>query len=212
MRTAVAGFLSLLLVAAAPGAPAPADVLPFKSLFTREELQSSFDRHRIHPLGERELYFDVVVPKSWQARPVAVTQEHILEDEKRAVVLARLTPADREDVAISVSYVRAAGDDAARKTIELVAKQRGAKLIVGQRGDFSGRRVEDALLEEGTAGAERWLRLTASKHGELVFLVSGEAPRADYDAFKRELGAAAVSFAVGEGTIRRDYDPSRMTF
>jgi hypothetical protein len=205
-------FLSIAVGATAAEPLSPADVLPFRSLFSREELQSGFDRHRIHPLGEREIHFDVVVPKDWHSQPVAITQEQILEDAKRPVGLARFTPADRPDVAIVVEYVRLPGDDAGKKAIDLAAKSRGAEIAAGQRGDFSGRMVDDALLRGDAAGADRWTRATASRHGELVFIVLGEAPRDAYEAMKRIFGAAAVSFAVGPGTIRRDYDPRRMEF
>jgi hypothetical protein len=212
MRLLALALLLVPLALSAAEAPSPADVLPFRSLFSRDELASGFDRQRIHPLGEREIYFDVVVPKSWRAHPVSLTQEQIIEDHKRLVGLTRLTPPDREDVSISVAYVRAPGDDAAKKAVELAATSRGARILTAQRGDFSGRSVEDALLAEAGSTNERWLRATASRHGELVFVVLGEAPRGDYEAFKRVFGAAAVSLAVGEGTIRRDYDPRRMTF
>ena len=205
-------LLSLAAGAIAAETLAPADVLPFRSLFTREELQSGFDRHRIHPLGEHQVAFDVVVPKDWQSQPVAITQEEILEDGKRPVVLARFTPPDRPDVAIVVAYVRLVGDDAGKRAIELAAKHRGATLAAGQRGDFSGRLVDDALLQGANSGADRWTRATASRHDELVFLVLGEAPRDAYESMKRIFGAAAVSFAVGKGTIRRDYDPRRIEF
>ena len=213
MRSFSAGLLLLFAVGAtAAETLAPADVLPFRSLFTREELQSAFDRHRIHPLGEHQIHFDVVVPKDWQSQAVAITQEQILEDGKRPVVLARFTPPGRPDVAIVVEYVRLVGDDAGKRAIALAAKHQGATLAVGQRGDFSGRIVDDALLRGDASGADRWTRVTASRHDELVFLVVGDAPRETYESVKRIFGAAAVSFAVGPGTIRRDYDPRRMEF
>src|ERR671913_192117 len=102
MRRIALMLVLVPLTLAATEAPSPAEVLPFRSLFSRDELASGFDRQRIHPLGEREIYFDVVVPKTWRAHPVSLTQEQIVEDDKRLVGLTRLTPLDREDVSISV--------------------------------------------------------------------------------------------------------------
>lgn len=205
------GVISATVAAAEPRA-LPADRLPFRGLFSREELARDFERRRIHPLGEREMHIDVVVPKDWDGRPVGISREQIVEDDRRSVPLVRLVPPGREDVSIEVRYLRLPVEEPPRRAIELYADQEKAEILTGQRGDFSGRKVDDALLEAKDGGTARLIRATASRHGGLVFFVLGSAPEADYESFKRVLATAAVGFLPGEGTIYRDYEPKKLEF
>ena len=206
-------LLAAIPVAAADPAAIAAERLPFRSLHSRDELARDFDRRRIHPFGGRGLYFDVVVPKSWDGRPVAISREQVLEDDRRLVPLARLGPPEREEVFVEISYVRLVGSAPPRRAIEMLAEAGGAEIVAGQSGDFSGRAVDDALLRVGGSGsAARLLRATGSRHGDLVFVVLGSAPEGAYDEFKKTLATAAVGFLPGPGSIPRDFQPGQLEF
>lgn len=198
--------------AAADPAEIAAERLPFRSLHSRDELARDFDRRRIQPFGERGLHFDVVVPKSWDGRAVAISREQVLEDDRRLVPLVRLGPPDRPDVFVEVQYVRLPGEAPPRRAIEMLAERSGAELVAGQSGDFSGRAVDDALLRVGKGPSGRLLRATSSRHGDLVFVVVGAAPADAYDEYKKTLATAAVGFIPGPGSVPRDFEPGQLEF
>lgn len=214
MRLAALPFVLALAGAAVAADPAAiaAERLPFRDLHSRDELARDFDRRRIHPFGGRGLSIDVVVPKLWEERPVAISRERILEDDRRLVPLARLGPPGRTDVFVEIQYVRLKSAGEPRRAIEMFAEDGDAELLAGQRGDFSGRTVDDALLRAGDAKAPRLIRATASRHGDLVFLVVGSTPRDDYDEFKKTLATAAIGFLPGTGAIPRDFEPGQLEF
>lgn len=202
----------LLATAAVTFGEGGANQLPFTGLFDRDELARSFVRQRIHPFGEREFSFDVVVPKDWEFAPLSVTREQILEDDIHSVTLCRLRPPADEEVSISVRYLRLSRDKPIDVAIELETKRLG-EVVARQAGNLSGRAVQEALVRVvDEAGAGHLVRVTASRHDDLVLLVEGSAPEARYDEVKRVLATAAVGFIPGEGTIRREFEPGTVRF
>jgi hypothetical protein len=66
----------------------------------------------------------------------------------------------------------------------------GLTILHDQIGDFSDRRIFDTPVQ--TQGF--LVRMTFSRHGDRIYLVSGSAPEAAYKALARHVGVAAVSF------------------
>jgi hypothetical protein len=172
------------------------DVLPFASLFSPEEIRSGFDRQRITPLGNDRLYFEILIPKDWDSRPLTVTKQQITNDDTELVPMAELTPTKGpENVLVEVRYMRVPPQVALDTFVDSYVKAAKFVLVTRQKGDFNGRTVEDALLRMDTKEYGAILtRLTASRRGEYIFVVASSAPEKLYPKFKNVFGAAAVSF------------------
>ncbi len=164
--------------------------MPTYDIFTQEELKRDFVTMRFaKPLDRPELGFSMATPTTWTEVPLTVSKEEAANDDQGMVSLALLTASDKS-ARLEVAYCRVP------RTIELETWARaylegnGLELLHAQVADFSGRRVFDALTR--TQGY--LVRMTFSRHGDRIYLVSGSAPQASYKTWARHLGVATVSF------------------
>ena len=75
------------------------------------------------------------------------------------------------------------------------AEKSGFQIVKRQRGDFDGRKVEEALLRMNSPKYGVMLtRLTVSRRGEYVFLIAGSCKEADYGKWRQPFAVASLSF------------------
>lgn len=200
-------WLTLLatLTSAAPAratgaAPAPdprwVGYLASKDLYSPAEIQRELSRVTARPLSSPQLSFEMLVPKTFQERPVTVSDRAVLEDRDQPVPLLDMAPKGAKDVALEVRYLRVAPSIPLDRVLLTYAHASGLAVLLRQRGAFNGRPVEEALLrlQDQRLGAFL-VRLTLSRRGDLVFFVAGTARESDFARYSRPFGAAAVSFA-----------------
>ena len=94
---------------------------------------------------------------------------------------------------IEVAYVRVPQDPALEEWARAYLESAGLEVLRYQTGAFSGRAVFDTLLK---APADYKVRMTFSRHGDKIYIVSGSAPVPAYEKFMRIFGVAAVSFSL----------------
>ncbi|HPW18712.1 MAG TPA: hypothetical protein PLP83_10095 [Candidatus Aminicenantes bacterium] len=197
---ALAGVLFFAAVACGtPGSSGPAAAqesfpdMPTYDIFTREELGRDFIRIEYdEPLGRSELGFLILVPKSWQEVPITVSRETAERDDENLVPLA-LLQAPEDGARIEVAYVRVPQDPALEEWARAYLESAGLEVLRYQTGAFSGRAVFDTLLK---APGDYKVRMTFSRHGDKIYIVSGSAPVPAYEKFMRIFGVAAVSFSL----------------
>ncbi|HPW18710.1 MAG TPA: hypothetical protein PLP83_10080 [Candidatus Aminicenantes bacterium] len=80
-----------------------------------------------------------------------------------------------------------------RKWARAYLESAGLEVLRHQTGAFSGRAVFDTLLK---APGDYKVRMTFSRHGDKIYIVSGSAPVPAYEKFMRIFGVAAVSFSL----------------
>lgn len=196
-RAAVAAITTatcaVVMTAQAPRPQKPRDSwpdMPTYDIFTPEELTRDFVTMRFaKPLDRPELGFSVMAPTAWDEVPLRISKEEAAKDDEGMISLA-LLKGKEPGVRIEVGYCRVPQNIDVEKWARAYLDGSGLKLLRAQAADFSGRRVFDTLVQ-----AQGFLvRMTFSRHGDRIYLVSGSAPEAAYKAWARHLGVAAVSF------------------
>jgi hypothetical protein len=177
----------------APQAHKPRDAwpdMPAYDIFTQEELKRDFATMRFaKPLDRPELGFSVMVPTTWDEVPLTVSKEEAARDDEGMISLA-LLKGKEPGVRVEVAYCRVQPGVDVEKWARAYLDGSGLTLVHAQPGEFSGRPVFDTLVQ-----AQGFLvRMTFSRHGERIYLVSGSAPEAVYKTWARHFGVAAVSF------------------
>ena len=79
------------------------ELLPFRNLFTAEEVAQQFERRRIDRVPDKKLLFEIDIPKSWELRPPTTPAN--AHDTERLTSLAAFLPED-ENALIEVQYMR----------------------------------------------------------------------------------------------------------
>ena len=180
-------------VSQAPQAQKPRDAwpdMPTYDIFTQEELKRDFATMRFaKPLDRPELGFSVMVPMTWDEVPLSISKEEAAQDDEGMISLA-LLKGKEPNVRIEVGYCRVPQNIDVEKWARAYLDGNGLTILHYQIGDFSDRRVFDTLVQ--TQGF--LVRMTFSRHGDRIYLVSGSAPAAAYKAWARHVGVAAVSF------------------
>jgi hypothetical protein len=183
----------VIVVAQAPQPQKPKDAwpdMPTYDIFTKEELNRDFVTMRFaKPLDRPELGFSVMAPTTWDEVPLTISKEEAAKDDEGMISLALLKGKDA-GVRIEVAYCRVPTSVDLEKWARTYLDASGLKLTHYQVGEFSGRGAFDALVQ-----AQGFLvRMTFSRHGDRIYLVSGSAPEAAYKAWGRQFGVAVVSF------------------
>lgn len=178
------------------------ELLPYSNLFSSEEIKSGFSRiHVRKPFGDTQLAVAVSAPNDFEEKPVELTKDELARDKLVQIPLVVMNPKGNTDVHLEVRYIRASEDTNLNGFIRTYAQDSGLELVGRRPGEFNGRQVEDALLKtnDKSKGSSTVTRLTASRHGDRIFLVASTCPEKDYSKWKKVFGFAAVSFAPGEG-------------
>lgn len=171
-------------------------MLPYANLYSSQEIAENFNRLKFKPLDDPGLSFEVLAPRDWEEDPIELTPAQLEQDKMVQIALADLTPKDNDDVRLEVRYIKASDDTNLGGFVRAFATKNGFELLGRQPGDFNGRQVEDALLRaQSKDKGATLMRVTASRHGDRIFVVAASCPEKDYDQWKKVFGAAAVSFS-----------------
>jgi hypothetical protein len=189
------GATGLAAMSQAPPAQKPKDAwpdMPTYDIFTQEELTRDFVTIRFaKPLDRPELGFSIMAPTTWDEVPLTISKEEAANDDQGMVSLAMLARKEQQ-VRIEVAYCRVPQSVEVEKWARAYIEGNGLTLQHAQVGDFSDRHVFDTLVQMQGYLA----RMTFSRHGDRIYLVSGSAPEAAYKTWARHLGVAAVSLRM----------------
>lgn len=173
------------------------ELLPYSNLFSSEEIKSGFNRLRIiKPVGGTQLSITVSAPNDFEEKSLDVTADQLAQDKVMQIPLVALNPKGDSNVRLEVRYIRADSEESPGSFVKSYAQKTGLQVLGRQPGDFNGRQVEDALLRDAPTNKPPTVtRLTASRQGDRIFLVSSTCPEKDYSKWKKIFGLAAVSFS-----------------
>jgi hypothetical protein len=190
-------ILVLLCTAIAAGTPRTRATqesfpdMPTYNIFTDEELRRDFVRIEYgKPLDRPELGFLLLVPKTWEETPLTISRDLFEHDDENMISLALLR-APKTEARIEIAYCRVPQTIELEEWARAYLEGNGLEVLRFQLGTFSGRQVFDTLLK---APGDYKVRMTFSRHGERIFIVSGSAPASLYDNYMKVLGLAVVSF------------------
>jgi hypothetical protein len=165
--------------------------MPTYNIFTDEELRRDFVRvEYVEPLDRPELGFHLLVPKTWEEVPLTVSREALERDDENMVSLALLRAPEKE-AQVEIAHIRLPKDAALEEWARAYLEGNSLEILRFQAGSFSGRHVFDTLLK---AEGDYKVRMTFSRHGDKIFVVSGSAPASRYEDYMKVFGLAAVSF------------------
>jgi hypothetical protein len=165
--------------------------MPTYNIFSDEELRRDFVRIEYDkPLDRPALGFLLLVPATWDEVPLTVSRDELEHDDRNMISLALLR-APEKGVQVEVAYCRVPETVALETWARAYLEGSGLELFRFQTGTFSGRQVFDTLL---SAPGDYKVRMTFSRHGDKVFIVSGSAPASLYERHMKVFGLASVSF------------------
>lgn len=171
-------------------------LLPTMNLVEPAAIRRDYKDLQYSPASDPELAFHLLVPKDWAERRLTSLGSRRAVEDRDPVLLTAVAPKGGSDALLEVSYLHLQKPTALRQLMDGYARHLGAKLLARQPGSFNNRPVEDALL--------RWrhpqlgpclTRVTFSRQGNFLFVVSGSAKESRYSDVRTLLGVATVSFS-----------------
>jgi hypothetical protein len=171
------------------------NIIPYIDVIAPEKLKQDFVEFRVTAYEDRKLYFEVTLPKGWENRPVSATREQLRKDDETPLPIGEFAPKGATDVVVEARYIRVPDRVTLDRFMTVYAEKSGFQFVKRQRGDFDGRKVEDALLRMTSPQFGPMVtRLTASRRGDYIFMVAGSCKEADYPKWRQTFAVAALSF------------------
>ncbi len=169
--------------------------MPTYNIFTNEELRRNFLRVEYEaPLERPQLAFFILIPETWEEVPITVSRDELEHDDENMISLA-LHRAPKREAQVEVAYCRVPQAIELEEWARAYLAGNQLEIIHFQQGAFSGRDVFDTLLKANVQGqGEYRVRMTFSRHGDKIFIVSGSAPASLYEKYMKIFGLASVSF------------------
>jgi hypothetical protein len=104
-------------------------------------------------------------------------------------------PKGAEDVLVETRYIRVPDRVTLDRFMQVYVEKSGFEFVKRQRGDFDGRKVEDALLRMKSPKFGTMLtRLTVMRRGDYIFMVAGSCKESDYPKWRQAFAVASLSF------------------
>jgi len=184
-------FMALLCAAILTSSQESFSDMPTYNIFTNEEIQRDFVRMEYEkPLDRSELGFLLLIPRTWEEVPLTVSREELAHDDQNIISLALLRAPEKE-VQVEIAYCRVPRKIELEEWTRAYLEGSGLELLRFQTGAFSGRQVFDTLLK---APGDCMVRMTFSRHEDMIFIVSGSAPASRYEENMKVFGLAVISF------------------
>lgn len=195
-----AALLICILFTAVPLSPDTAEFADFYRVFiendlpSTQEIRDSYVNLSTTPFERKELAFSVLVPKDWRDTPLKVSPEVLQKDTENMVpVTLQLAPENEKGNArIEVAYIRMDLETHLSDVVDYYLESNRMNVLMRREGTFNRRKVEEALLYS----KPYVVRMTFSRHGDRVFLVSGSAAELEFLRYSKVFAAAAVSFTL----------------
>jgi hypothetical protein len=165
--------------------------MPAFDIFTDEEIRQDFLRIEFEkPLDQPELGFQLLIPNTWDEVPLTVSLEQLEHDDENIISLALLRAPEKE-VQVEIAYCRVPQTIKLEEWARAYLEGNSLETLHVQTGTFSGRQVFDTLLK---APGDFKVRMTFSRHGDEIYVISGSAPASLYEKYMKVFGLAVVSF------------------
>lgn len=200
------GIVALLVLAMVSDALA-GDSLEFLRVFQKnqmpgnQQIRQSYTNFTYKPYEREELSFNILIPKNnWRDIPITIDPETLKHDNQQLIPLAKQMAPESEkgEAKIEVGYMRLDMEMALYDFVNIFLQNNKDyfDLLMRRKGHYSMRTVEELLLRSEQGSKSYMARLTFSRHGDRVFLVSCSALESEFMRYAENFTAAAVSFAA----------------
>lgn len=205
-RNFLMGIVAFLVIPAAPVSIA-GDSLESLRVFQKNKMPSdkkirqSYTNFTYKPYEREELSFNILIPNNdWRDIPITIEIETLQHDTQQLIPLAKQMAPESEkgEAKIEVSYMRLDMEMALYDYVNIFLQNSKDyfDLLMRRKGHYSMRTVEELLLTSEQDSKSYMARLTFSRHGDRVFLVSCSALESEFMRYAENFAAAAVSFAA----------------
>jgi len=205
-RNFLVGIVAILSLAMGPDALA-GDSLGFIRVFqknkmpSKQKIHQSYTNFTYKPYDREELSFNILIPNNdWRDIPITIDLETLQQDTHQLIPLAKQMAPESEkgEAKIEVAYIRLEMEMALYDYVNIFLQNNKDhfELLMRRKGHYSMRTVEELLLTSEQDSKSYVARLTFSRHGDRVFLVSCSALESAFTSYAECFTAAAVSFAA----------------
>jgi len=156
-----------------------------------------------------ELAFNLLIPKNWRDTPLKVKSELLEHDTENMVpVTLQLAPENEKgDARIEVAYILLDAEINLSDMVDLYLKNTNLKVLMRREGTYNQRKVDEVLVHSKVNSKSYLVRMTFSRHGDRVFVVSGSAVKTEFLRYSKIFAAAAVSFTVQQKEASQYAEP-----
>ncbi len=168
---------------------------------SKQKVRQSYTNFTYKPYDREDLSFNILIPsKNWRDIPITIDLETLQQDTQQLIPLAKQMAPESEkgEAKIEVAYMRLEMEMALCDYVNifLQTNKDHFDLLMRRRGNYSMRTVEELLLISEQDSKSYVARLTFSRHGDRVFLVSCSALESEFTGYAECFTAAAISFAA----------------
>jgi len=196
--TVAMGTMTKAPVLFAADAVAPLRAFQMNNLPSEQQIKESYFNFTYKPLKRKDLTFNLLIPRGWRDIRLSVPAKMLQEDTRRMVPLAeQVAPGDDKDSArIQVAYTRMGVEISLHDLMDQYFKENKVDVLIRRRGTYNRREIDEVVSRLYKGSTSFLSRLTFSRHGDRVFVVSGSARESEFVRYAPAFAAAAVSFTV----------------
>ena len=187
------------------------DLAPYRNLFSNSQIKQLFVNLNVTPFGREDLALSLLVPKNWRDIPLKVDPKLLLSAEQAFVPLTlQLAPEGKKGhPLIEVRYNKIDLEVGLSDWVDYYLQASEYEALLRRSGKYNRREVQDVLVDMVQDGTSYIVRLTFSKHGDRIFVVSCSAAKAVFEEYAKIFGAAVVSFTVKKKSETEYAEPMR---
>lgn len=187
------------------------DLAPYRNLFSNSQIRQLFVNLNVTPFGREDLALSLLVPKNWRDIPLKVDPKLLQSAEQAFVPLTlQLAPEGKKGhPLIEVRYNKLDLEVGLSDWVDYYLQASEYEALLRRSGKYNRREVQDVLVDMVQDGTSYIVRLTFSKHGDRIFVVSCSAAKAVFEEYAKIFGAAVVSFTVKEKSETEYAEPMR---
>ncbi len=165
---------------------------------SQQEINTSYTKFAYTPFKRNDLAFNLLMPKDWRDIPVSVPAEMIAQDTRRMIPVAeqRAPGKGNDDASIQVAYTRLPMEMSLHDLIDQYLKENEIDVLIRRQGTYNQRKIDEVLIRSEKDSVPFFSRLTFSRHGDRIFVVSGSAHESQFSRYHPSFAIAAVSFMV----------------
>jgi hypothetical protein len=168
------------------------------TLPSQQQINKSYVNFSYTPFQRKELAFKLLIPNDWRDIPVTVPVDMLKQDTQQLIPIADQRAPDNEkgEACIQVAYTRMDMEMGLYDFIDQYLKQNKVVVLMRRQGTYNRWPIDEVLMRTDNDAVSYLSRLTFSRHGDRVFVVSGSARESEFSRYAPSFAAAAVSFSV----------------
>jgi hypothetical protein len=165
---------------------------------SQQQISESYANFTYTPFQRKELAFKLLIPNGWRDIPLTVPVDMLQQDTQRMIPVAeqRAPDGDKNEASIQVAYTRMDMEMSLYDLVDLYLKQNNVAVLMRRQGTYNRRQIDEVLMRTNKDALSYLSRLTFSRHGDRVFVVSGSARESEFSRHAPSFAAAAISFTV----------------